>query len=100
MSWAQGDRESREFQEFFGSCKKGGGGRGVSHAENRCPALGPGRDKPTVLEAREVFGDRGLRQPQVLGQLNNSVVAQQEVLKNHQACTVAESVEQASGRRQ
>ncbi len=43
-----------------------------------------------------MLGDRGLRQSQVLGQFHYTVLAEQEVLKDHQACAVTESVEQAS----
>lgn len=44
-----------------------------------------------------MFGNRGLRQTQVLGQFHHPVLAEQEVLKDQQACAFAESVEQASG---
>jgi hypothetical protein len=42
-----------------------------------------------------VFGDRGLGKAKVLSQLHDAVVPEQEMLEDHQACPVTETMEKA-----
>ena len=63
---------------------------------HKLPALGAPGHQPALPQARQVGTHRRLRQPQVLGQIADSMFSEDQVLQDGQPGRVGQAVEQGS----